>query len=379
MIPFARHCMVQGEAESVAQALRSGATSGDGPFTRRASGLLRARVDGAHVLLTTSCTHALEMMPLVLGLQPGDEVVMPSFTFSSTANAFALRGVTIRFGEVDAGAWSMGPDEVLPLLSARTRAVVAVGYNGVSHRLAELEALCASRGLPLLVDAAQSLGASHKGRSVASYGALSALSFHATKNISCGEGGALVVNDAALLQRAEMIREKGTDRSRFLRGEVDKYTWRCVGSSYLMSDISAAVLAAQLESFETIQNHRKAIWSTYFSTLQPHASALGLQLQAIDDGDCHPAHLFGLLLPAEVHRASLIGRMAEWGVRVTSHYEPLHAAPAHGGSAPMPHTEQLAARMLRLPIHGEVTVPDAARIAERLLEELASSTNGSLR
>lgn len=376
MIPFARHCAVAAEAEYVTACLRSGSTSGDGPFTRRASALLGQLLGVERVLLTTSCTHALEMMPLVLGLQPGDEVIMPSFTFSSTANAFALRGVTIRFAEVDAARWSMGPDEVLPLLNARTRAVVAVGYNGVSYRLAELENLCARHGLPLLVDAAQSFGATHAGRSVASYGALSALSFHATKNLSCGEGGALIVNDASLLHRAEMVREKGTDRSQFLRGEVDKYTWRCVGSSYLMSDLNAAVLLAQLESFEAIQAHRHAVWSAYQSALAPASSRLGFSLQVLDEADSHPAHLFGLLLPRAVERAPLLAVIAEAGVRATSHYEPLHSAPAHGGGETLPVTDGVAARMLRLPIHGQVSAQEAAQIAALLVSMLERHARG---
>ena len=376
MIPFARHCSVAAESDYVTACLLSGSTSGDGPFTRRASALLGQLLGVERVLLTTSCTHALEMMPLVLGLQPGDEVIMPSFTFSSTANAFALRGVTIRFAEVDGDRWSMGPDDVTPLLNARTRAVVAVGYNGVSHRLAELEELCARHGVALLVDAAQSLGATHAGRSVASYGALSALSFHATKNLSCGEGGALVVNDASLLHRAEMVREKGTDRSQFLRGEVDKYTWRCVGSSYLMSDLNAAVLLAQLESFEAIQAHRHAVWSVYRSVLEPVSARLGFSLQKLDETDGHPAHLFGLLLPPEVERAALLAAMAEAGVRATSHYEPLHSAPAHGGSETLPVTDGVAARMLRLPIHGAVSAQEAARIAALLVSMLERHGSG---
>lgn len=379
MIPFARHCSVASEAANVAACLASGATSGDGLFTRRAGALLGELLGVERVLLTTSCTHALEMMPLVLGLGVGDEVIMPSFTFSSTANAFALRGVTIRFAEVDGERWSMGPDEVRPLLNDRTRAVIAVGYNGVSWRLAELEALCAERGVVLLVDAAQSLGAMHAGRSVASYGAMSALSFHATKNISCGEGGALVVNDASLLHRAEMVREKGTDRGRFLRGEVDKYTWRCVGSSYLMSDINAAVLLAQLESFEAIQAHRQAVWAAYRGLLEPLAGRLGLTLQAFDAADVHPAHLFGLLLPPSVDRAALLAAMAAQGVRATSHYEPLHAAPAHGGGEALPMTDAVAARMVRLPIHGEVSVADAERIAALLAELVAGASVGGAR
>lgn len=376
MIPFARHCAVEAEAAYVGECLRSGSTSGDGAFTRRASALLTQVLQVQRVLLTTSCTHALEMMPLILGLGPGDEVIMPSYTFSSTANAFALRGVTIRFAEVDGERWSMGPDQVSPLLNGRTRAVVAVGYNGVSWRLAELEALCRDRGVTLLVDAAQSLGATHEGRSVASYGALSALSFHATKNISCGEGGALVLNDPALLHRAEMIREKGTDRSRFLRGELDKYTWRCIGSSYLMSDINAAVLLAQLESFETIQEHRHSVWSAYHRVLGPTSARLGLTLQRFESGDEHPAHLFGLLLPSGLDRASLLARMATEGVRATSHYEPLHSAPAHGSEEMLAVTDSVAARIVRLPIHGDVSVADAERVAALLARLVASAIEG---
>jgi dTDP-4-amino-4,6-dideoxygalactose transaminase len=211
---------------------------------------------------------------------------------------------------------------------------------------------------------------------VASYGALSALSFHATKNLSSGEGGALIVNDASLLHRAEMVREKGTDRSRFLRGEVDKYTWRCVGSSYLMSDLNAAVLLAQLESFEEIQAHRHTVWSTYRSALEPVSARLGLSLQQIDAADGHPAHLFGMLLPLGVERAPLLAAMAEAGVRATSHYEPLHSAPAHGGAEALPVSDGVASRMVRLPIHGEISADEASRIAALLVSLLERDGSG---
>jgi dTDP-4-amino-4,6-dideoxygalactose transaminase len=370
MIPFARHTPATNELRYVGQALSAGLTSGDGAFTRRASALLAEQVGGAPVLLTTSCTHALEMQALVLGVAAGDEVVMPSYTFSSTANAFALRGATIRFADVSAGSWSMGPDQVEPLLSARTRVVVAVAYNGVSERLGELEALCRARGVTLVIDAAQAFGAAHRGRPVASFGAMAALSFHATKNLSCGEGGALILNEPTLRHTAEMIREKGTDRGSFLRGEIDKYTWRCVGSSYLPSEVNAAMLTAQLEEAAVIQRRRHAAWSTYRAALMPQASRHGIALQQIPDDDAHPAHLFGLLAPTPAARAALLTRLAARGIKAASHYEPLHRAPAHAGSEELPNTDAVATRIVRLPLHGAVDATVAARIADALLAAL---------
>lgn len=366
MIPFSRHVAAPREAEYVLESLQSGAVSGDGPHTRLASALLSTFVGGAPVLLTTSCSHALEMMPLLLGLQAGDEVVMPSYTFASTANAFALRGIRIRFADIDANAWSMGPDEVEAAWTEQTRAVVAVAYNGVSHRIGELATLCERRGIPLVLDAAQAFGATHHGRPVASYGRLSSLSFHATKNLSCGEGGALILNDRTLQHQAEMVREKGTDRSRFLRGEVDRYTWRTFGSSYVLSDILAGVLRAQLEQAEGIQRHRQQLFSIYDAALRN----TGATLPRYEPCDRHPAHMAALLVPTAAQRGPLIAALGAQGIKAVSHYEPLHRAPAHAGREHLPVTDDVAARIVRLPLHGHVTPEDAARMGAAVAVEL---------
>ncbi|HTE53911.1 MAG TPA: dTDP-4-amino-4,6-dideoxygalactose transaminase [Kofleriaceae bacterium] len=369
MLPFARHVAAPGEAALVAEALASGHVSGDGPFTARAGELLAERL-GAGVLLTTSCTHALELAGLLLGVGRGDEVVLPSFTFSSTANAFALRGAVVRFADVDPGTFSMEWAQLEAALTPRTRVVVAMAYGGVMRDLAAIAEGCAARGIALVEDAAHGLFASAGGRPVGTFGRLGALSFHATKNVSCGEGGAIVLNDASLAERAVILREKGTDRTRFLRGEVDKYTWQEVGSSYLPSDLLAAVLVAQLEHAEASQARRHAIWDVYRAALAPRAAELGLGLQVIPPGVAHPAHVFAVTLPARIDRASLLRGVRESGVAVVSHYEPLHLAPAHAGRERLPVTEDVAARLIRLPLHAAMSEDDAARVAAALLAAL---------
>ena len=369
MIPFSRHVMAPNELEHVRDALTSGATSGDGRHTRAASALLSAAVGGSPVLLTTSCSHALEMAVMLCDLGPGDEVIVPSFTFSSSANAVRLRGASIRFADIDAGSWSMGPDEALAAWTPRTRAVMAVAYNGISHRIDALAALCEARGVPLLLDAAQSFGAVQAGRPGAAWGRVAAMSFHATKNLSSGEGGALILNDRSLLHRAEMIREKGTDRGRFLRGEIDKYTWRTIGSSYLPSDVLAAVLRAQLEAGDAIQAHRHSIWNGYHDVLA-HAALPGLALQQFQHGDQHPAHMFALLVPDAAQRPAFVAALGSDGIKAVSHYEPLHRAPAHDGDELLPVTDNVAARIVRLPLHGDLTVDQARWIAGRVAHHL---------
>ncbi len=273
-VAFVKHLAGPGELAHVQRALASGHTAGDGPFTARASELLSAQLGRAagSVLLTTSCTHALELAALLLRIGPGDEVVMPSFTFSSTANAFALRGASVRFADIDRGTFSMELAQLETALGPRTRAVVTVPYGGVMREMAAIRELCAARAIDLMEDAAHALFATTGSQAFGTFGALGALRFHATKNVSCGEGGAIILNDPFLRERALVLREKGTDRSRFLRGEVDKYTWQDVGSSYLPSDVLAAILVAQLENAETTQRQRHHVWSLYRSALAPRAS-----------------------------------------------------------------------------------------------------------
>ena len=377
MIPFSRPGRAPLEDEYVLEALRSGAPAGDGPFSRRAAALLSARLDGAAVLLAPSGTAALELAALVLDLAPGDEVVMPSFTFPSTANAFRLRGCVVRFADVDPGTLSMGLPELKAARTAGTRVVVGMPYGGVSRDLDLIADFCAAEGLTLVEDAAHGLYGGLRGREIGTLGRLAALSFHQTKNASCGEGGALVVCEPGLAARAEVLREKGTDRSRFLRGEIDKYTWQEVGSSYLLSDVLAAVLLAQLEAAEEWQRRRHAVWARYREALLPLVDELGVGLQEIGEGVRHPAHLFAFLAPRGLDRTGLLRRLREAGVAATSHYEPLHVAPAHPGRERLPVTEDIAGRLVRLPLHPNITDEEAAGLAAATVAVLRAAAGGA--
>ncbi|WP_426736364.1 dTDP-4-amino-4,6-dideoxygalactose transaminase [Myxococcus faecalis] len=373
MIAFTRHCPAPTESRYVSEALGSGHTEGDGPFTRRAVQLLSELTAGSHVLLTPSGTHALELAALALGVGPDDEVVMPSYTFSSTANAFALRGARLRWADVDPRTFSMEAEQLEAAWTPDTTVVVTMPYGGVCKDIDRISRMCAARGVRLVEDAAHALFANVEGRPLGSFGVLSALSFHRSKNVSCGEGGALLVRDPALAVQAEILREKGTDRSRFLRGEVDKYTWQCAGSSWLLSDILAAVLTAQLEHTPETQRHRMSLWRRYAEVLEPEGARLGLTFQQPPPGNEHPAHLFAIRLPTHVDRARLLQRMASEQVRVASHYEPLHLSPFQarmrkGAAAPvLPETESLAPRLLRLPLHGGMSLEDADHAARALV------------
>lgn len=369
-IPFNRPADAPRAGAYLEQVLSSGRLSGDGPFTERASELLSARLDGAGVLLTPSCTHALEMSALLLDVGPGDEVVLPAFTFPSTATAFALRGATLRFADIDPQTWSMGPAQVAAVITDATRVVVAVHYGGVGCDPAGLAALCEERGVALVEDAAQGLFARAAGRPLGTFGALGALSFHETKNVTAGEGGALILGDGALRQRAEVIREKGTNRAMFFRGEVDKYTWRDLGSSWLPSELQAALLVAQLEAADGFQERRQRVWGIYAEEIGPHAARLGIELQGIPAEVEHPAHLFGLLAPQRERRAALLVELRKAGIHATSHFEPLHRAPAAGplaAAAELPTTDDVASRIVRLPLHTHITDDDARGVAHALI------------
>jgi dTDP-4-amino-4,6-dideoxygalactose transaminase len=357
------------ELDLIQQALLSGVTSGDGPFTVQVRRILEGLHGGATVLPTTSCTHALELSAM-LCLNPGDEVVLPSFTFSSTANAFALRGCQLRFADIAADTFSMELDQIVAAMTPNTKAVVTVAYGGVLRGWDRIVELCRARGITLIEDNAHGLFARHNGRPLGTFGGLSCLSFHATKNISCGEGGALVLNDASLLHRAEILREKGTDRSRFLRGEIDKYTWRGVGSSYLPSDVLAAMLVAQLDNRAASQARRLALWQLYRDRLEPLAPRFGITLQAIPPETEHPAHVFAFVLPSRVDRTSLLKAMAARKITTVSHYEPLHLAPAHTGRDQLPVTERVAAGLVRLPLYAGLTLDDANKVVDALIAEL---------
>lgn len=358
-VPFNRTHISDNELDYLEEAVRGRSTCGDGPFTRRATTLLREITGARQALLTTSCTHALEMSAILLDLRPGNEVIMPSFTFMSTANAFALRGAVPVF--VDCRPDTLNLDERLveAAITDRTRAIVVVHYAGVACAMDAIGELAHRYGVAVVEDNAHGLGGRYGDRPLGSFGCLATQSFHETKNIQCGEAGALLVNDPALVERAEVVREKGTDRSRFFRGQVDKYRWIDIGSSYLPSDVLAAQLTAQLESFGRIQERRHAVWAAYHDRLADWATAGGIAQPAVPDGCAHPAHLYYLLLPDLDNRQAFIGHLARRGVQAAFHYQPLHSSPAgirYGRTAPggCPVTEQVADRLVRLPLFADL-------------------------
>lgn len=368
-IPFTTPFHAPGEGKYVGEALASGLTQGDGPFTKRATDLLRPLVGGGAVLLTTSCTHALEMSALLLDLRPGDEVVMPSFTFVSTANAFVLRGATPVFVDIRPDTLNMDETLIEQAVTSRTKAIVVVHYGGVACEMDEILAIAARHGIPVVEDNAHGLGGRYRGRLLGSIGAMATQSFHATKNISCGEGGALVINEDAYLERAEIIREKGTNRSQFYRGAVDKYRWMDFGSSYLPSDVLAALLCSQLETFDAIQARRQEIWHTYATELPAWAARNGVTLPVVPEHCEHPAHVFQVLLPTADDRTRFIAHLADDGIVSPFHYVPLHDAPVGrrlGRTAGCPVTEDVSVRLVRLPLFAGLDNGDLERVLARV-------------
>ena len=367
-MPFNRPLRTGGENARIAAALERGWTGGNGPAGEHCQALIRELTGTRSVLMTHSCTGALEMIALLCGVGPGDEVIMPSFTFSSTANAFVLRGATPVFVDIDPDTLNIDPRRVAEAVTPHTRVVMAVHYGGVACDMGALGATCREHGLTLVEDAAQCIGATLDGQPLGTIGALGALSFHETKNVSCGEGGALLVNDASLAERAEILQEKGTDRQRFARGEVDRYTWVDVGSSFLMSDVTAALLAEQLERVAEITAARLRIWEAYHAALEPLERAGVLRRPVVPPGAGHNAHLYRIMLADRAARDAVIAALAADEISAYFHYVPLHSAPAgrrfgrtHG---PLDVTEATAERLLRLPLWVGLTGEDVARVVQ---------------
>jgi dTDP-4-amino-4,6-dideoxygalactose transaminase len=373
-IPFNRVRPVGREREYMTAVLESGHTSGDGAFTARCQETLREILGAGRVLLTTSCTHALEMAALLLDIRPGDEVIVPSFTFPSTANAFALRGARIVFCDIEPRTLNLDLSVLEDLVGDRTRVVVPIHYGGVACDMDRLGDLCGRHGLRIVEDNAQGLFGAFRGRFLGTIGTLGTLSFHESKNLGCGEGGALLVNDEGLGRRAEIVREKGTDRSLFFRGEVDRYTWREIGSSYLPSEILAACLLGQLEQWKSVQDRRRRVFRGYVDRLAPVADRLGLRMPVVPDS-CAPAwHLFYVLAPDAGTRDRLLAGLAERGIQAVSHYQPLHLSDAgrRYGTAPRgcPVTEEICGRILRLPFYATLTDGDQEAVVAALLDLL---------
>ena len=366
-IPFNRPSLTGREMDYVRDAVARGHISGNGWYTRQCEALLGQILGGSRVLLTTSCTHALEMAALLLDLGPGDEVIVPSFTFVSTANAFALRGATPVFVDIRPDTLNIDHERLAAAVTPKTRAILVVHYGGVA---CEMDAILGQAGdrIAVVEDAAHALFGSYRGRALGTLGALSALSFHETKNVSCGEGGALVLNETSFLARAEILREKGTDRSRFFRGEVDKYTWRDLGSSYVPSDLLAAFLLAQLQARAEIQNARRAIWERYRRDLQSWAADRGVQLPHIPAEAGASYHLFQMVMPSSEERDALIAHLRRRNVQAVFHYVPLHLSEMGrrfgGRPGDCPVSESISARLLRLPFFTSLEAEDQTRVIE---------------
>jgi dTDP-4-amino-4,6-dideoxygalactose transaminase len=373
-IPFNRPQLVGQEHSYVDAALADGKLSGNGEFGLRCAGELAERLGAASVLMTPSCTAALEMAGLLLDLQPGDEVLVPSFTFVSTANAFALRGAVPVFVDVSPDTLNIDPAGLEAAITERTKAIVVVHYGGIACEMDKIMAIAARHDLAVIEDAAHALPASMEGRPLGSIGELATFSFHETKNVQCGEGGALVVNDPELVARAEILQEKGTDRAQFFRGEVDKYTWRDIGSSYLMSEISAAFLWAQIEQLDEITARRMAIWQRYHERLAPLERDGLLRRPIVPAGAEHSAHLYYVLLPAAEMRAPLIEALRERHVHAVFHYVPLHTSPAgeRFGRAvgSLERTSDLSERLLRLPLWVGVDPDEVLEAFEAAVQEV---------
>ncbi len=353
-VPFNKPYVTGSEFAYIQEAIDNAHLAGSGPFSRRCSDFLCDRLGASAVLLTHSCTGALEMAALLADVGPGDEVILPSFTFTSTATAFALRGATCVFVDVRDDTLNLDEQLVEGAVTDRTRAVVAVHYAGVACAMHELKTIAQRNGLMLIEDAAQGYLADVDGSPLGSFGALGALSFHETKNVISGEGGALVINDPALVDRAEILHEKGTNRRAFFRGHVDKYSWVDLGSSFVASELAAAFLWAQLEHDEWITARRLEVWDRYHAGFAGLEAAAALRRPVVPDGRRHNAHMYYLLLPTGAARDRAIAELAERGVNAVFHYVPLHSAPAGqrlgraAGSLAI--TDDVSARLLRLPL-----------------------------
>ncbi|KGQ69487.1 dTDP-4-amino-4,6-dideoxygalactose transaminase [Chelonobacter oris] len=376
MIPFNKPPVVGTEQQQIAHALNSGKLSGDGPFTRLAEQWQQQRFAAKKVLLTPSCTASLEMAALLIDIQPGDEVIMPSYTFVSTANAFVLRGAKIVFVDVRPETMNLDESKIEAAITPKTKAIVPVHYAGVACEMDTIMALAEKYRLWVIEDAAQGVMANYKGKALGTIGHIGCYSFHETKNYTAGgEGGATLINDEKLIERAEIIREKGTNRSQFFRGQVDKYTWRDMGSSFLMSDLQAAYLYAQLEAADDINRRRLAIWEHYYQAFQPFAGSR-IELPYIPSACRHNAHMFYLKLKDVADRTSFIDALKAEEILSVFHYVPLHSSPAGEQFGRFngvdQFTTQESERLVRLPLFYNMTDDEVVKViavAARYLQQ----------
>ena len=372
LIDFNRPSLVGNELEYMAQAVQNGQISGDGPFTKKCHSLLEQELGVPKALLTTSCTHALEMMAILLDIQPGDEVILPDFTFVSTINAFVLRGAKPVFLDVRPDTLNLDESKLEAAITPHTKAIVPVHYAGVGCEMDAILETANRHNIAVLEDNAHGLFGKYKGRFLGTFGVLASQSFHETKNFSSGEGGALLINDLKLVERAEIIREKGTNRSRFFRGQVDKYTWVDIGSSYLPSDILAAYLFGQLEQREKIQSHRKNLWYTYETGLKDWAVKNDVKLPTIPEYCEQAYHMFYMLMPNLDLRQKLITYLRERNIQSVFHYLPLHLSDMGrkfgGREGDCPVTERVSDQLIRLPFHNSLAGSAQEQVIEAILD-----------
>ena len=365
IIPFSKPTNLGTELEYLQQALENGKLSGDGAFTKKCSQWLETYFQTPKVLLTTSCTHALEMAAILLEIAPGDEVILPSFTFVSTANAFVLRGAKLVFVDIDPQSMNSTAQNIEAAITSYTKAIVPVHYGGWCSDLDNICSLASNYGIPVVEDAAQALRSTFNDRPLGGIGSLGCISFHDTKNIHCGEGGALIVNDSKYVTRAEVIREKGTNRANFLRGQVDKYTWVDIGSSYLPSEFNAAALLPQLLESEKITNKRLDLWTRYHKNLSSD-----FETPFISRHVRHNGHMFYIKCNDIEHRCRIIEHLKCYNISAAFHYLPLHSTSMgrqHGRhSGNLTHTDAESSRLLRLPLFYSMTNSDVDRVCEVL-------------
>jgi dTDP-4-amino-4,6-dideoxygalactose transaminase len=367
-IPFNRPCLSGGELENLAGALERMHISGDGDFTERCHRFLEREVGTQKALLTTSCTHALELAALLLHLEPDDEVVMPSFTFVSTANAFVLRGARPVFADIRSDTLNLDETALEAAITPRTKAIVVVHYAGVACEMEAILALAGKYNLRVIEDNAHGLFAKYRGRQLGTFGAMATQSFHETKNFTCGEGGALLLNDARYIEEAEIVREKGTNRKQYFRGAVDKYSWVSAGSSYLPSDLLAGFLLAQLENRDRIQAQRRRVWERYDAGLRAWADSRGVKRPFIPAHCEQPYHMYYLVMPSAEARNELIESLRIKDINAVFHYVPLHNSKMGrefgGADGDCPVTERVSERLVRLPFFNDLSETDQTRVID---------------
>jgi len=385
-ITFNQPCLVGKELVYIADAIKKQHASGDGYYTKACHGFFEEQFSVKKALLTTSCTHALELAAILCDIEPGDEVIVPSFTFTSTVNAFVLRGAIPIFCDVRADTKNIDETLVPQLITRRTKAIVPVHYAGVACEMDSLLQLAKAHGLFLIEDNAQGIFGNYRGQKLGTFGDFGALSFHETKNINCGEGGALFINNPNFVQRAEIIREKGTNRSQFFRGEVDKYGWVDVGSSFLPSDILAAYLWAQLEASTEIKNKRKQIWETYYGELRNWAVRLGIGLPFVPEYVEQSYHMFYLVMPDLASRTDFIKHLNKRNIKAVFHYQALHNSPMGlklgGKPGQCPISEKMSDQLVRLPFYNGLTELELEYICDSIkqfkMRECSTSPKGAL-